>query len=127
MSPTRAGTSKKGTDEKIGRSRRSHLWFAPVIADLRGIFPKKLAQNLASRAGRHTRICEFWIAGTGAPDGEALARLICSDIGDRVLDALTADCKHPWAENVRRTHEVARLRKQAAETARRLAALEEGL
>ena len=122
-----AKPAKSRADEKIGRSRRSHQWFAPVIDELALIFPKKLAFNLASRAGRHVRQAEFWIAGTTATDGEALARLICSDVGDKVQDALTRDCQQPWAEDARRTRELARLRKQQSDTARRLRALEEGL
>ncbi|UGY14173.1 hypothetical protein HAP48_0037295 [Bradyrhizobium septentrionale] len=61
------------------------------------------------------------------PDGEALTRLLRSDIGDRVHDAMIAGVKSPWAENVRAVREIARLRKQQADTAQRLAALERGI
>jgi hypothetical protein len=126
-SPIRPKLSKKLTDKKIGRSRPFDRWFDPVIDDLSLIFPHKLALELAVRARRPQRVCELWLAGRASPNGEALAALICSDVGDRVLLALTAGCPHPWAENARAVHEISKLRKQQAEAARRLEALERGI
>lgn len=122
-----AKPAKSGTDSGIGKDRSCHQWFAPVLEEFCRIFPKKTPTHIASRAGRSIRVCEIWLSGKGAPDGIALARLIRSDVGDRVLLALTADCQHAWAENVRTTHEISKLRKQQAEAAARLAALERGM
>lgn len=122
-----AKRQKSGTDAAIGIDRACHQWFAPVLADLRALFPKKTALHISSRAGRSVRVCEIWLSEKGAPDGRALAALIRSDVGDRVLAALTADCRHPWAENFRATQEISKLRKQQADAARRLEALERGL
>lgn len=134
QSPARAKRQKSppinrsaDTDKKIGRCRSGDRWFDAVIDELTLIFPRKLAFELAMRAGRPKRVVELWLEGRAAPNGEALAALIRSDIGDRVLLALTAGCNHPWADNVRATHEIARLRKQQAESARRLAELERGI
>jgi hypothetical protein len=115
------------TDNSIGKCRSGGHWFDAVIDELTPIFPRKLAFELAMRAGRPKRVVELWLEGRAAPNGEALASLIRSDVGDRVLLALTAGCSHPWADNVRATHEIARLRKQQAESARRLAELERGI
>lgn len=126
-SPIRAKTSKTGTDHSIGRDRSSDRWFEPVIAELARIFPKKLAAELALRAHRPARVCELWLQGRQSPNGAALASLICSDVGDVVVQALTAECQHPWAENARAVREISRLRKQQADAARRLALLEQGI
>lgn len=126
MAP-RAKLSKKPTDDLFGKDRRHVRWFEPVLAELAEIFPTKLAQELALRAGRSQRVCEFWISGRSAPDGGAMAALLNSDIGDRVHLALTADCKHAWADNNRAVHEISKLRKQQADAERRLKALEQGI
>lgn len=126
-SAPRAKLSKPPTDKKIGRTRSFDRWFDPVIDELSLIFPHKLALELAVRARRPKRVCELWMQGRSAPNGEALAALICSDVGDRVLLSLTARCPHPWAENNRAVHEISKLRKQQAEADRRLKALEQGI
>src|SRR4051794_12973433 len=81
------GSAKAGADENLGNSRRDHRWFAPVLVELRKLFRQKLAAELALIANRSTRVCEDWIATPprGAPDGEALATLLNSRIGDAVL------------------------------------------
>ena len=122
-----AKPAKSRTDKAIGKDRACHQWFAPVLAEICRIFPKKTPTHLSSRSGVSIRVCEIWLSGKGAPGGPALARLIRSDVGDRVLLALTADCQHGWAENVRATHEISQLRKQQAAQAARLAELERGM
>lgn len=122
-----AKPAKSATDNAIGKGRASHQWFAPVLEAFAQKFPRKTALELALRSGRHVRVCEIWLSGKGAADGPALAALICSDQGDLVLDALTARCGHAWAENARATREISKLRKQQAEAADRLAALERGM
>lgn len=126
-SPIRASLSKNGADHSIGKHRSIDRWFEPVIAELARIFPKKLANELSIRARRDPRVCELWMSGDRSPNGEALAALICSDVGDIVVQALTAECPHPWAENARAVREISKLRKQQADAARRLALLEQGI
>lgn len=118
--------AKTRAEENLGKSRRDHRWFAPVLVELRRIFPRKLAQELALLANRSDRVCEDWIATPprGAPDGEALAALLNSRIGDRLLLALTKSCAEPWRKKLNRQIEISQLRDQQRETAARLAALE---
>lgn len=123
----RTEPAKPVTEQVVGKSRSDARWFEPVLRELRAMFPTKLAQELALRANRSERICEKWIARHGAPDGAALNALVNSDVGDRVLLALTRSNTQPWARALRRTHEIAQLRRQQAETASRLEVLERGL
>lgn len=122
------GSAKKAGDENLGKNRRDHRWFAPVLVDLRKVFKQKLAAELALVANRSTRVCEDWIAvpPRGAPDGEALAALINSRIGDVVLLALSRSCGHPWRQKLNRQIEISQLLDQQRETAARLAALQRG-
>jgi hypothetical protein len=125
-----SGTAKPAGEQIIRKRRGSPRWFAPVLTELRELFPPRsasLVKELAFRADRSIRIVEDWVAGRGAPDGAALTALIKSDVGDRVMLALTRDCHQPWIKSLRRTHELASLRKAQDETGRRIAALERGL
>lgn len=122
------GNAKTGADENLGNSRRDHRWFAPVLVELRKVFRQKLAAELALIANRSTRVCEDWIATPprGAPDGEALAALLNSRIGDIVTLSLTRSCAEPWRKKLGRQLEIAQLQDQQRETAARLAALQNG-
>jgi len=123
------GSAKKADDENLGKSRRDHRWFAPVLVKLRKVFEnKKLAAELAVRANRSTRVCEDWISTPprGAPDGEALAALQNSDVGSIVFLALTKGCTHPWRQKLNCQIEISQLLDQQRETAARLAALQRG-
>lgn len=125
-SPTRARLSKNRTDQTIGRDRSNDRWFAPVISALSREFPKKLAHVLADHAHRPVRVCELWLQGRQSPNGEALAALIRSPIGDKVLAALTSDCEFDWIARDRKVRRIARIRQLQAEQARELRELEEG-
>jgi len=120
----RAESAKSPTAKVAGKSRRDCRWFAPVLAELRRIFPLKLAVELALITDRHPRVCELWISGRGTPDGEALTALQNSRVGDRVFLALTKDCAEPWRKKLNRQVEISQLRDMQRETAARLAALE---
>ncbi|MCD9819762.1 hypothetical protein [Bradyrhizobium japonicum] len=120
--------AKTGAEENLGKSRRDHRWFAPVLVELRKVFKQKLAAELALIANRSTRVCEDWIATPprGAPDGEALNALLNSRIGDVVWKALTRSCAEPWRKKLNRQMEISQLLDQQRETAARLAALQNG-
>lgn len=120
------GEPKSDPAENLGKSRRDHRWFAPVLVELKLIFPRKLAQELALIANRSERVCEDWIARKGAPDGEALAALINSRVGDRLVLALTRSSPHAWRKRLNRQIEISQLRDQQRETQLRLEALERG-
>jgi hypothetical protein len=118
--------AKKRGEENLGKSRRNHRWFAPVLVELRKVFPRKLAQELALLTNRADRVCEDWIATPprGAPDGEALAALQNSRVGDVVWQALTKGSSEVWRKKLNRQIEISQLRDMQRETAARLAALE---
>lgn len=123
----RSAASAKAAPAKVsGKSRSDHRWFFPILAELHKIFPEKFPENVALLANRHTRICETWKGKKGAPDGEALARLLNSDHGDRLWLALTKGSAHAWRKNLNKQIEISQLRDQQRETARRLEALERG-
>src|SRR4051794_11779924 len=104
--------SKTPTRTDEGRFPHACGWFSPIAAELKHIFPHNCAAETASRAGRSVSVAEKWLGGSVAPDGEALARLLRSDIGDLVHEALIANVKSPWADNLRAVREIARLRQQ---------------
>jgi hypothetical protein len=117
---------KPATDEVIGKSRRSLRWIVPVMADFKKRFPHGAAAELAYRSGRSVRICETWLSGKGAPDGEAIHRLQNSDVGDLIWLAMTRGNPHPWAKNLRRQIEITRVLDQQIELDLRLKALQRG-
>jgi hypothetical protein len=92
--------------------------------ELQRVFRRNFAKEIALRAGVDVTTVERWRSGDTAPGGLALARLLRSDVGDVVHDALIAGVQAPWAKNRRAVSEIARLRQQQADAARRLAALE---
>lgn len=116
--------AKTAAAKNSGKSRRDCQWFAPVLLELKRAFPQKLAAELALITNRHQRVCELWISGRGAPDGEALTALQNSRLGDRVFLALTRGCAEPWRKRLNRQIEISQLREAQRETAARLAALE---
>lgn len=118
--------SKVEHDVDISALRSEHRWFFPVLVELKRTFPRKFAEQVAAIAGRSERICDVWKTGRGVPDGEALAALLNSDIGDRLLLALTKGSLHAWRKRLNRQIEISQLRDQQRETARRLEALERG-
>jgi hypothetical protein len=121
---SRAAQSKTAPRADAGRSPQPCGWFSPIVAELKKIFPRNCSAEVAHRAGRHITIAERWLSGKGAPDGQSLANLLRSDVGDLVHQALIASVKSPWADNLRAVREIAKLRQQQVDTSRRLAALE---
>jgi hypothetical protein len=95
--------------------------------ELQKLFPRDSAAEIAHRSGRSVKVVERWLARKGAPDGQALAALLRSDVGDAVHAALIASVRSPWADNLRAVREIAKLRQQQADAARRLEALERGI
>lgn len=115
-------------EENLGISRRNHRWFAPVLAELRRIYPQKLAFHLADDANRSERVCEDWIASPprGAPDGEALAALLTGRHGRRLLLALAKSSAHDWAAQLQNELELSELRADLQAKQRRIERLERG-
>jgi len=118
------GATKALAGKDAGKSRQACRWFAPVLAELKLIFPKKLVAELVLITNRHPRVCEKWVSGQVVPDGEAMAALQNSKVGDRVFLALTKGCAEPWRKKLNRQIEISQLRDMQRETAARLAALE---
>lgn len=122
-----AKRSKSAAAKVSGKSRCDHRWFLPVLEELERLFPEKTAQNLAVLANRHQRVCETWIARKGAPDGEAMAALQNSRVGDRVWLALTKASAEPWRRRLNRQIEfISDVAEQRRALDQRLAALERG-
>jgi hypothetical protein len=98
-------------------------WFEPIALELRAIFTRNLAKETAFRAAVDISTAERWLAGRTAPQGEALTRLLCSDIGDRLHAALIENVQTPWAEARRAELTRTRLLREREDIERRLAAL----
>lgn len=119
--------SKRRNRADAGQIPQECGWFLPVALELKRIFGRKCPREIVARTGCDISTAERWLGGHTSPSGEALARLLRSDIGDRVHDALIEGVQAPWAKSVRSVREIARLRQQQNDTARRLAALESNL
>ena len=91
---------------------------------VRGALPRKTALELALRSGASPRSAETWLAGKGAPNAEALAALLRSDLGLIVLEAIMAGAAPPWWGALRRQIAISRLRRAQVEHQRALEALE---
>lgn len=115
--------SNKATRTDAGNSSAEVAWFAPIACELREIFTSKVAAETAFRAAVDISTAERWLAAKTAPQGEALARLLCSDIGDRLHAALIENVHTPWAEARRAELTRAKLLREREELDRRLAAL----
>lgn len=124
----RAAKANPVPEENLGESRRNHRWFAPVAAELRRLFPRQTAFEVALLANRSDRVCEDWLANPprGAPDGEALAALMSSRVGDRLWLAMTKTSAHPWRKKLARQIEISELLDQQRATQARLEALQRG-
>lgn len=116
--------SKNGTRMDAGGLSGGAAWFGPIADELKDIFTRKAAGETAFRGGCDVSTAERWLSGKTAPSGEGLARLLCSDVGDRLHAALIENVHTPWAEQRRSEREEARLRQQQAEITRRLAQIE---
>ena len=92
---------------------------AAVIRKARELWPKKVAAELAERAGVSVRSAENYLAGDRDMNGNALARLIRSDDGPAFIEALIADLPPSRQKRWRKTFE------QAAERAALRRRLEE--
>lgn len=116
--------AKKRADENLGGSRKNHRWFAPVLAELRLIYPRKLAPELAALTNRDPRVCEDWIAARGAPGGDALAALLTGKHGKRLIKALAKSSPHAWGADLVREIERSEVRAEIRASQKRLAALD---
>jgi hypothetical protein len=124
MARKSAKSGRVSADGTIGKYRGNTRWFVPVLAEIKKIFPRKTAAELAVITGRSIRICETWISGQGAPGGDSLAAMLCSQHGDRLHQALIRSVTFDWAEAARDNYEISKIRQTQAEAARRLEALE---
>ncbi|WP_257164649.1 hypothetical protein [Bradyrhizobium sp. SRS-191] len=115
--------SNQSTREDAGRKSDGAAWFAPIARKLEEIFTRKVAGETAFRACVDISTAERWLAGTSAPQGVHLARLLCSDIGDQLHVALIENVQTPWAEARRAELKRAQLLREREEIERRLAAL----
>ena len=117
----------RSTDTVVGKYRHMCRRVATVMRLMRGSFGTKAALELALRTDADQRSAECWLAGKGM-SAENFAALICSDIGDQVLDAMMgADAKTwpEWYAGFRRQVQISSLRRGLTEQQRALAALEQ--
>ena len=87
-------------------------------------FETKRAANLAARAGCKPRMCDYWLAGKFDIGGDALANLLRSDIGFKILERLMGGAKPDWWQQVKRAQGLGAARQQAAQLSKLIAQLE---
>ncbi len=69
---------------------------ARVSRVARELFTLKTAQTLAALTGYSERACEYWLAGTVAIPGDALAALLRSEFGRNFLEAVMDQSPAAW-------------------------------
>ena len=104
---------------------RTGLPIVEVVSNVaRRLWPFKTARHLAQRCGVTERAAEFYLSGSSTGmNADALAELLRSDAGFKVLEAIMGDAKPSWWPKFAVQHAIDELAKKQAETARSLEAL----
>lgn len=88
------------------------------------LWPRKTAAELAHRTGVSQRSAEFWLAGKYAISLGHARKLIQSDQGENFLVPFMGDARPAWWLSLKKTSEIARLRKEQNGVRARLERLE---
>lgn len=107
-----------------GKSRRALRIAEPIIARLAELYPQKPTARIAVFAGVSVRAVEHWFYGKGDVSADALAALLRSEAGLHVLRAIMGDAKPKWWKRLRRTADLAELRRQQEEQRKLIERLE---
>lgn len=111
---TPAGSSE-GNRPNFGTSRIEIRAIDAVMRAARRLYARKMSAELAARAKRSQRACEFWMSKRHGLSGDALANLLRSDDGLTYLEELMGDARPAWWRDVKRAAQVSVLRKRQDE------------
>ncbi len=94
------GNPARDTEVRFGKCRNGFRFIEAMTAVARGLWPKKTAVNLSSRADVSPRMAEYWLACKHEMSLESVQNLIQSDEGYEFLVAFMGDSKAQWWSDV---------------------------
>lgn len=126
--PAASATARKSANSK-GAVRCTKMGKAlPLISIVmraaRTLWPAKASLELADRTGASERMCKYWLAEKYELSAEHLVRLLRSDEGFTILEAVMGDERPQWWRKFKRSAQLAALRKQQAEARKAIEQLE---
>lgn len=120
-----ASQNPKLATEASGDEFRSTLRPISVVMRLaRVLWPVKTASELALRTRVTQRQAEHWLAGKYDLSADALAELLRSDVGLKILEEIIGPTRPLWWKDFRRSVGRAELRRRHEEIAKQIERLE---
>ena len=110
--------AKLCTEKSFGHGSKNVSAMDAVIAAARALFKKKVAANLASRAGVCPRACEYWLSRKTDLSADALANLLRSDAGFEILERIMGNARPIWWQQFKHVKDIGVARRKAAELKR---------
>ncbi|MCP1731298.1 hypothetical protein [Bradyrhizobium elkanii] len=93
----------------------------------RGLFPHQTAAELAIRTGAEIRHCERCLAGDRDLGSAFQAKLLQSDVGDKILDAIMGEARPAWWVGLKKQLELSKLVKAEAELRKQIESMQRGM
>lgn len=82
------GNANPQTEQVFGNQSLGVRYIAAVMQKLRAKYPEKTAANIAARARVSTRTAEYWLTDKRDMTTESFIRLLASEDGADVLEAV---------------------------------------
>jgi len=112
-------TANSAAESSLGRNTSIIRPIAVIIAAARALWSNKVAVELADRTGVSVRTAENYLAGDRSMNGNALVKLLQSDVGPAFLEAIIAELppsrQKVWRKQFERAAERAAIRRRLAE------------
>ncbi|MGY3689972.1 hypothetical protein ACVIGA_000052 [Bradyrhizobium sp. USDA 3240] len=121
------GNAKKRTGQLAGQKRPAGRTIAPAMQVFRRLFPHQTAAELAIRTGAEIRHCERCLAGDRDLGSAFQAKLLQSDVGDKILDAIMGEARPAWWVGFKKQLELSKLVKAQAELGRQIESMQRGM
>jgi hypothetical protein len=113
------GNANRGTEQVFGKSDPGVRFVSAVMQKLRAKYPEKTAANIAARAKVSTRTAEYWLTDKRDMTAESFIRLLASDDGADVLEAVMMALpkreRPRWWERHANTARMAEIERRQAE------------
>ncbi|WP_166295316.1 S49 family peptidase [Bradyrhizobium sp. 2S1] len=93
----------------------------------RRLFPHQTAAELAIRTGAEIRHCERCLAGDRDLGSAFQAKLLQSDVGDKILDAIMGEARPAWWVGFKKQLELSKLVKAQADLGRQIESMQRGM
>ncbi|MBR0695976.1 hypothetical protein [Bradyrhizobium lablabi] len=122
-----ARKAKKGTGHLAGRSRPDGRTIAPAMEVFRDLFPQQTAAELAIRTGADIRHCERCLGGYRDLGSGFQAKLLQSDVGDKILEAIMGEARPAWWIGFKKQLELSKLVKAEAELRKQIETMQRGM